>query len=98
MIDNSISRLPAGGPGRSNVGGMTPKIRRRIDQPISLAPLAVPNTDISPPDVAKGTTPQVAAVAVAGTIAIDPATGRATSDYHAIAGCKGDVVTSPGRR
>ena len=61
--------------------------------PITLAPLSVPNTDVNLPDVEKGLNFQVAALDVQGTIGLDPRTGLAAPDYYAITGNKGDVDT-----
>ena len=60
-------------------------------EPIALAPLAVPNTDLVLADVEKGMNFQVAALDVQGTIGIDPNTGLAAPDYYAITGQEGDV-------
>jgi MBG domain (YGX type)/Right handed beta helix region/PKD domain/Matrixin len=60
-------------------------------EPITLAPLAVPNTDVNLPDVEKGLNFQVAALDVQGTIGLDPTTHLAGPDYYAITGQKGDI-------
>jgi Matrixin/PKD domain/Right handed beta helix region/Periplasmic copper-binding protein (NosD) len=60
-------------------------------EPIGLYALNVPNTTTDGRDAGK--TFQVAAVNVAGNLQIDPSTGRAESDYYAISGRKGDVLT-----
>jgi parallel beta-helix repeat protein len=62
-------------------------------QPLTLAPLTVPNTDVNLPDIEKGLNFQVAALDVHGTIGLDPTTNLAAPDYYAINGQKGDVDT-----
>ncbi len=62
-------------------------------QPITLAALNVPNTDVNLPDIEKGMNFQVAALDVEGTIGLDPKTGLAAPDYYALSGQKGDVDT-----
>jgi MBG domain (YGX type)/Right handed beta helix region/Matrixin len=61
--------------------------------PITLAPLSVPNTDVNLPDIEKGMNFDVAALAVEGTIGLNPSMGLAAPDYYALTGNKGDVDT-----
>ncbi len=58
-----------------------------------LAPLAVPNTDVTLPDIEHGMNLQVLAGAVAGAIGLDPTTGLAAPDYYSFTGKKGDDFT-----
>ncbi len=62
-------------------------------EPISLAPLTVPNTDVTLPDVEKSLVFQVGAIDVEGTLSLDPTTGEAAPDYYTLTGRKGDIDT-----
>jgi hypothetical protein len=60
-------------------------------QPVSLAPLAVPNTLRQGLDAGK--TFEVTAVDVTGAIGIDPTTQKAEDDYYSFQGRAGDLMT-----
>jgi hypothetical protein len=75
-----------------NVPGATPHTTMADAMPFPLAPLSVPNTDITLPGVEQGMSLQVVAGAVSGSIGLG-SDGRAAPAYFSFSGKKGQVFT-----